>query len=96
MPNLIVTRIDAWSLVFGGLAINATGDGNPHCSYDDVSGDPAGVPDGLMDLVCHFIDAVGFEWDSETDTAELTGSLQEQYGSTGFRGTDAICIVPPE
>ncbi len=83
-------------MVFGGLAVNATGDGNPHCSYADVSGDPAGVADGFTDLVCHFVDAEGFEWDPDTDTAELTGSLQEQYGSTGFRGTDAFCIVPPE
>ncbi len=91
-----VAQIDAGSLAFGGLAVQTKVKGNLHCSHDDVSGDPVGLPDGYMDLVCHFVDTVGFEWDFETGTAELNGSLQEQYGSTRFRGIDTICIVPPE
>ena len=60
----------------------------------DIFPFPSGEPDGYLDLVCHFVDDDAFGWDTGTGTAELTGYLWEDFGGTGFRGTDSICIVP--
>jgi hypothetical protein len=91
-----VTQIDVWSLLFGGLEVNVKPNGSPHCAYEDVSGDPTGVPDGYIDLVCHFVDAEGFEWNPDEGTADLTGSLQDEFGGAAFLGTDYICVLPTE
>jgi len=90
-----VTQIDVSTLGFGGLDVRVKGNGNPQCSFEDVSGDftsPEGAPDGYLDLVCQFVDDAS-AWTPDDGTATLTGELLD---GTPIEGSDSICIVPPE
>ncbi|MBN1930462.1 MAG: hypothetical protein JW786_02495 [Desulfobacterales bacterium] len=90
---LDVNQIDIGTIQFGGLDVRVKGNGTPQCSVEDVSGDftsPEGAPDGIPDLVCHFVDDAG-SWSPDNGTATLTGMLVD---GTKIQGTDEICIVP--
>jgi hypothetical protein len=96
--GLDVTHIDVSSVKFGGLDVAVKGKEKIQCSYEDVSGDFAfagGVPDGYLDLVCHFADDAA-AWSPSDGTATLTGSLLPEFGGSLIEGTDEICIRPPE
>ncbi len=87
-----VTQIDLGTLSFEGLEVRLKGNGQPQCSYEDVSGDfttPEGAPDGYVDLVCQFVDDTS-SWMVGDGEATLTGLL---LNGTPFEGTDSTKVV---
>ena len=88
-----VTYIDVSTLSFAGLEVRIKGNDKPQCSFEDVSGDfsggPEGEPDGYLDLVCQFVDDMS-SWTVGDGEATLTGLLLD---GTPFEGTDSIKVV---
>ena len=92
-----VTQIDTATIEFAGLEVRVKKNSSTQCSSEDVSGDftdPAGTPDGYVDLVCHFVDDPEV-WSPENGTATLTGLLLPAFGGTPFTGSDTYRLVPP-
>ena len=91
-----VLDIDEAALTLGTAGIKTVGKKAPHllCSIEDVSGDfsggPEGIPDGFLDLVCHFVTVAIVPEAGDTD-AKLSGNLLD---GTPIEGSDSVNIVP--
>jgi hypothetical protein len=81
------TAVNADSLRFARASVAKTGRGKPLCHDEDVGG-PAGVPDGLIDLVCQF-KAAELVVEPGATSAALTGKV----GNVNIRGEDSIVWV---
>ena len=81
-----VGDIKVSSLSFAGLSVRVKGNGAPQCSFQDWNGDT------YLDLVCQFVDDAD-AWTPGDATATLLGELLD---GTPIKGSDSICIVPPE
>jgi hypothetical protein len=88
-----VRDIKIGTLSFAGLVMRVKGNNQPQCSFEDVSGDfsggPEGAPDGYEDLVCHFVNDPE-KWNPEDGEAILTGELLD---GTLFGGIDSIKVI---
>lgn len=97
-PELDVNDIDPDSLTLGTAGIKTVGKaGRFLCSVEDVSGDFSdvifgleGLPDGIDDLVCHFVTMQMVHEEGDTE-ATLAGAL---FDGTRIEGTDSVNIVP--
>lgn len=97
---LDLNDIDVTTLTVGTLGVKTVGKTDKSlCSVQDVSGpppgpggaeDPSGEPDGIDDLVCHFI-TVGIVTEDGDTTARLWGDF---LSSGSLEGTDSVNIVP--
>jgi uncharacterized delta-60 repeat protein len=95
-PSFDPTLIDPSTVDFGGLGIRIKGNGQYQFAIADVGtwGVPEeirGVPDGIPDFVCQFVDTLAFTWDPQTGTAEVTGALVG--GTATFVGVGEICLT---
>ncbi len=93
--SLDVNDIDTDTLTLGTSGIKTVGKTDRElCSVVDVSGDfssgPDGAPDGLNDLVCHFV-TLAIVPEEGNVLATLSGNL---IGGTPIEGTDSVNIVP--
>jgi hypothetical protein len=79
-----VSNIDQTTLSFAGLDVRVRGNKGPFCGSEDVNAD------GLLDLVCHFVDDPTNWTPDMNDLASLGGTLLD---GTDFTGTDSICVV---
>jgi len=85
-----VSAIDPETLTLGTGGVKTVGKKDRQlCSIEDVSG-PLGVPDGLDDLVCHFVTA-SITYESGDTEATISGNL---FDGTPFEGSDSVNIVP--
>lgn len=93
--SLDVTHLDTGTLALGSSGVKTVGKtAKELCSFDDVSG-PAGVPDGFVDLVCHFV-TMDIVPESGGTTVKVSGNFLAAFGGGAFEGTDSVNIVPPE
>ena len=97
---LDLNDIDVATLTVGTEGVKTVGKTDKAlCSFDDVSGpppgpegadDPSGVPDGVLDLLCHFI-TVGIV----PEEGDTKGKVSGDFLSGGsLEGTDSLVIVP--
>jgi len=93
-----VYEIDIASLTLAESTVKVVGKSDRAlCSYDDIGSydpdafDKLGYPDGIDDLVCHFLTAeITPTPDGENTTVEVTGEL---YDGTQFVGSDFVKVV---
>jgi sugar lactone lactonase YvrE len=94
--DLDVNDIDIDTLALGTAGIKTVGKTDKVlCSVKDVSGDftyPEGDPDGIDDLVCHFVTVQIAPEEGDT-MATLAGSLIADAGGTAIEGSDSVNIV---
>ena len=94
--TLNVLDIDETTLTLGTAGIKTVGKKAPHllCSIEDMSGDFSvgleGIPDGFLDLLCHFVTVAIVPEAGDTD-AKLSGNLLD---GTPIEGSDSVNIVP--
>ena len=93
--SLDVNDINPDTLALGTSGVKTVGKTDRTlCSVVDVSGDftngPGGVPDGFLDLVCHFI-TMDIVPEAGDTTATISGDLND---GTAIEGTDSVNIVP--
>ncbi|ALR18624.1 hypothetical protein M272_15510 [Vibrio natriegens NBRC 15636 = ATCC 14048 = DSM 759] len=90
-----VNDIDTNSLSLGSAGVKTVGKKDKSlCSLADVSGDfsiePAGLPDGYNDLVCHFV-TISVVPEEGNTSATLSGNLLD---GSAIEGSDNVNIVP--
>jgi hypothetical protein len=93
--TLDVNDINPDTLTLGTAGVKTVGKtAKTLCSMADVSGDfsagPEGAPDGLNDLVCHFI-TMDIVPEAGDTTATISGELND---ATAIEGQDSVNIVP--
>jgi hypothetical protein len=86
------TMVDVSTLTLDGHPVQLKPNGQFNCSTGDVSG-PAGVPDGVKDLLCKF---TGISFPSNGSFyVILEGNLLPKFGGAAIRARDVVNVCRP-